>query len=126
MSHQCSGTCKDGKRCRNMVAQGIRCYIHRCNKACKKSPEPKKIRSRTKSSLKSSPKSSPRTRPRSKLRSKKPDGPCKKYFKEKIGKNMKEYNAGRWKSRSQAIAVSYSQTRKKRGCARFGKKSPSK
>lgn len=34
---------------------------------------------------------------------------CKKYLQNKIRINMDEYKTGRYKSRSQAIAVSYSQ-----------------
>lgn len=36
-----------------------------------------------------------------------------KYLQKKIRKNMEEYEKGRWKSRKQALAVSYSQARKK-------------
>lgn len=39
--------------------------------------------------------------------------PCKTFLKEKIRENMKEYKQGRFSSPKQAIAVSYSQTRKK-------------
>jgi hypothetical protein len=35
---------------------------------------------------------------------------CRDFFQYKISKNMKEYELGRWKSRKQAIAVSYSET----------------
>jgi hypothetical protein len=35
---------------------------------------------------------------------------CMNFFHYKIGKNMKEYELGRWTSRQQAIAVSYSET----------------
>lgn len=35
---------------------------------------------------------------------------CEQFFHYKVGKNMKEYELGRWKSRQQAIAVSYSET----------------
>jgi hypothetical protein len=38
---------------------------------------------------------------------------CKKYLQNKIRINMDEYKTGRYKSRSQAIAVSYSQVLKK-------------
>jgi len=38
---------------------------------------------------------------------------CKNYLKKKISKNMKEYKKGRFSSRKQALAVSYSQLRKK-------------
>jgi hypothetical protein len=37
---------------------------------------------------------------------------CRKILSRKIGKNMKEYKKGRYSSREQAIAVSYSQVRK--------------
>lgn len=36
----------------------------------------------------------------------------KKYLNHKISKNMKEWKKGRWVSQKQALAVSYSQTRK--------------
>ena len=38
---------------------------------------------------------------------------CKKYLGKKISINMKEFKKGLFKSRKQAIAVSYSQTLKK-------------
>jgi hypothetical protein len=37
----------------------------------------------------------------------------KKYLQMKIRKNIEEYRKGRWVSPQQAIAVSYSQARKK-------------
>ena len=51
---------------------------------------------------------------------------CKDYLQKKIRKNIGEYKKGRYKSPKQAIAVSYSQTRKKKGCGGkvgFGMKS---
>lgn len=38
---------------------------------------------------------------------------CKMYLQRKIKENIKEYEAGKYVSRAQAIAVSYSQTFKK-------------
>jgi hypothetical protein len=38
---------------------------------------------------------------------------CKKYLQKKIRINMSEYKNGRYVSRKQALAVSYSQTKKK-------------
>lgn len=38
---------------------------------------------------------------------------CKKQLQKKIKINMGEYKSGRWKSPKQAIAVSYSQVRRK-------------
>ena len=38
---------------------------------------------------------------------------CRKWLSDKIGINMAELKKGRWVSRSQAIAVSYSETNKK-------------
>jgi len=38
---------------------------------------------------------------------------CKKFLKDKIRINIDEYKSGRYSSRSQAIAVSYSQVLKK-------------
>ena len=56
---------------------------------------------------------------------------CKKYLQKKIGINMNEFKTGRYKSRSQAIAVSYKQVGKKHpACKRLlrkksdGKKPP--
>ncbi len=49
-----------------------------------------------------------RSRRRSKSKSK-----CRKYLSAKIKKNMGEYHMGLYSSRAQAVAVSYSQTRKK-------------
>ena len=51
---------------------------------------------------------------------------CQNLLKKKISINMKEYNAGKFVSRPQAVAVSYSQVRKSfPGCNKFvGSKSP--
>lgn len=38
---------------------------------------------------------------------------CKKYLQDKIAINMNEYKQGRYVSKAQAVAVSYSQVRKK-------------
>ena len=38
---------------------------------------------------------------------------CRSYLKKEIRKNMKEYKSGRYSSRAQALAVSYSQVKKK-------------
>ena len=38
---------------------------------------------------------------------------CNKFLQTKIKVNLKEYKKGKYKSRKQAIAVSYSQTKKK-------------
>jgi len=49
---------------------------------------------------------------------------CQKALSRKIAINMKEYKAGKYSSRSQAIAVAYSQVRKKKpSCSRFFKRS---
>tara|TARA_R100001163_G_C5068418_1_gene208673 strand:- start:2338 stop:2496 length:159 start_codon:yes stop_codon:yes gene_type:complete len=37
---------------------------------------------------------------------------CKRRLQKKINQNMKEYEAGKFVSRSQALAVSYSQVNK--------------
>lgn len=39
----------------------------------------------------------------------------KKYLQKKISENIEEYRKGRWVSPSQAVAVSYSQARRKFG-----------
>jgi hypothetical protein len=51
---------------------------------------------------------------------------CQNLLKKKISINMKEYKDGKFVSRPQAIAVSYSQVRKSfQGCKKFiGSKSP--
>jgi hypothetical protein len=53
---------------------------------------------------------------------------CQSLLKKKISINMKEYNEGKFVSRPQAVAVSYSQVRKSfPGCKGFfGAKSPKK
>lgn len=38
---------------------------------------------------------------------------CKNYLKDKITINMQEYKSGKYKSRAQAIAVSYAQIKKR-------------
>ena len=49
---------------------------------------------------------------------------CQSYLKRKIRANMDEYKRGRFSSRSQALAVSYSQTKKKLPyCSRYLKQS---
>jgi hypothetical protein len=59
-------------------------------------------------------------RRKSKRRSK---SKCKKYLQKKIRINMNEYKTGRYKSRSQAIAVSYKQVGKKHpACKRILRK----
>lgn len=51
------------------------------------------------------------------------DGTCKQHVGAKIGKNIKEFKKGKWISRSQAIAVSYSQVQKERpGCKKVLKR----
>jgi hypothetical protein len=42
---------------------------------------------------------------------------CKTLLKDKIAYNMNEYKSGRWKSRKQALAVSYSQMRRNSKCS---------
>jgi hypothetical protein len=45
---------------------------------------------------------------------------CKNLLKKKIEINLKEYGKGKYVSRSQAIAVSYSQVKKKNpSCSRY-------
>lgn len=51
---------------------------------------------------------------------------CINFFHYKISKNMKEYELGRWISRPQAIAVSYSETTQiYPKCSRYLKKKTS-
>ena len=50
-------------------------------------------------------------------------GTCKQHVGYKIGKNIKEFNQGKFKSKEQAIAVGYSQVSKERpGCKRILKR----
>lgn len=56
-----------------------------------------------------------------------PKKDCQLQVQDKIRKNMDEYDAGRFVSRQQAIAVSYSQVlRKSPQCKRYLKRSPKK
>ena len=54
------------------------------------------------------PKKISKSKKRSRIKSK-----CKKYLQDKIRININEYKSGRYSSRAQAIAVSYSQVLKK-------------
>ena len=99
----CHSLTKTGKKCRNRIAKGKLCYLHKKNRLSTK----KKSRKSTKKKSRKSTK-------------KKALGKCKQYFQEKVRQNMYEYKEGRWTSRKQALAVSYSQTRKKKGCSKFG------
>jgi hypothetical protein len=64
---------------------------------------------------------------RRKSKSRKRKSKCVKYLQKKIGINMKELKNGLYVSRSQAIAVAYSQVRKKHpSCKRILKKSKRK
>jgi hypothetical protein len=48
---------------------------------------------------------------------------CNQLLKKKIRKNMDEYKSGRYSSRQQAVAVSYSQVKKMSPyCSRYFKK----
>lgn len=48
---------------------------------------------------------------------------CNKLLKKKIRKNMDEYKSGRYSSRQQALAVSYSQVKKMSPyCSRYFKR----
>ena len=52
---------------------------------------------------------------------------CKKYLQKKIGINISEFKNGLYVSKSQAIAVAYSQVRKKHpSCRRVIKKTKTK
>jgi hypothetical protein len=44
---------------------------------------------------------------------KKPKGKCKTYLEQKIALSLAEYKKGNYQTRQQAIAVAYSQVRKK-------------
>jgi hypothetical protein len=55
----------------------------------------------------------PKKRSKRSKRKRRSKSKCKKYLQDKISINMDEYKTGRYSSRSQAIAVSYSQVLKK-------------
>ena len=159
----CHALTKSGKKCRNRVAKGNLCYLHRKNrfsiprksrkskrrsfkkkstkrsrKSIRKRSKPLKQRKSRKSIRKRSKplrkrksrkplrkRSKPlrkRSKPLKQRKSRKPlkQDKCKKYFNEKVRENIDEYKSGKWVSRKQALAVSYSQTRKKKGCSNFG------
>jgi len=58
-------------------------------------------------------KRSKRRSPRKSSRKSKRSSDCKKKLQKKIKINMAEYKSGRYSSRAQALAVSYSQVKKK-------------
>jgi len=55
---------------------------------------------------------SKKSRGRGKKKMSKNSRRCKNLLKKKVSINIKEYRKGRYKSRSQAIAVAYSQVKK--------------
>jgi len=67
----------------------------------------------TKKSRKLVKRSPPGSRPRPSKSRKLSKKVCRKRLSKKISINMKEYKLGRFNNRKQAIAVSYSQIRKK-------------
>jgi hypothetical protein len=86
----------------------------------RKSVKSRRKPSKRKVAKKSKRKTRRKTVKRRKLYSKKN---CKSKLSRKIKINMKEYKSGRYKSRQQALAVSYSQIKKKYPrCKRFFKK----
>ena len=77
-------------------------------------------RSRTKVSRRSLPRRVKSPRKRSRNEPRKTKSRCQSYLKRKIKTNMNEYKKGRFSSRAQALAVSYSQTKKKLPyCSRY-------
>jgi len=70
----------------------------------------KKSGRRSSKGIKRSKKNSKKSSKRSKRGSVK--SKCRQWLQDKIKKNMKELKKGRWVSRAQAIAVSYSQVKK--------------
>lgn len=85
----CSATTQKGDRCSRECALGKSGSSGTSGKYCWQHKNT------------SNRKSSPRT-----------DSQCKDFLREKIRKNMREFNAGKYSSRKQAIAVSYSQAKK--------------
>ena len=85
---------------------------------CKQKPGPKR-KSRSRSRRRSKRRSRRRSKRRSRRRSRSHKrsymtlARCKTALKEKIKINMREYNNGKYSNRKQAIAVAYSQIKKK-------------
>ena len=115
----CQATAKSGKKCRNRIARGKYCYLHKKSRFSK----PLLNRRSKKRSFKRVSHKRRNWRSRRSRKSRKSrrsvDDKCKKYFNEKVKKNIEEYKKGIYSSVKQALAVSYSQTRKKRGCHTF-------
>ena len=95
---------------------GSREYINVRKSKTKSKTKSKKSRINYKTPKRSSTKRSPIKR---KTKSSPKNDFCKALLKEKIAYNMREYKSGRWKSRKQALAVSYSQARKYGNCSYF-------
>lgn len=86
-----------------------------------KSKKSKKSRSK-KINLRSKSRSKPRSLKNVRTKSK-----CKELLQKKVKKNMQEYKKGKYVSRQQALAVSYSQVKKASPyCNRYFKRTSSK
>ena len=83
----------------------------------------KSVRKSTRKSVRKSTRKSVRKSRRKSVRKSTKHEKCLSFLKRKIAININEYKQGRWKTRQQAIAVSYSQTRDKYPkCAKFFEK----
>lgn len=114
-SHQRSRKCSRGeKKVKSYVrSNGVRVKAHCSKKVSQRSPRKSSSRKGShKVSRKGSRKGSVRTK-----------AGCTQLLKNKISKNMKEYKEGRYASRQQALAVSYSQVKKSSPhCKRYFKR----
>ena len=84
----------------------MQCGSMRIKKSLRRTKKYKKS-TRSSKGIKRSKKQSKRSNKRGSVKSK-----CRQWLQDKIKKNMKELKKGRWVSRAQAIAVSYSQVKK--------------
>jgi hypothetical protein len=126
----CQSLAKSGKKCKNRVARGKYCYLHKKSRfsSRRKTRKSKKRSFKLRKGSKKKWRSGSRKRKskkrnwRSRKSKGKIKGKCQQYFDKKVRKNMREYKDGKWGSPKQAVAISYSQTRKRKGCSNFGKK----
>ena len=82
------------------------------SKSRKVSRKSRKVSRKSRKVSRKSRKSSRKSRKSKKKSMSKNERRCKNLLKEKIGKNIKEYKQGIFKSIKQAIAVSYNQVKK--------------
>ena len=108
MGYKSSKRSKSRKSCEKRIKSYVRSNGVRVKSYC--------VSKKSKTSKKRSPKRSPKST-RTKVG-------CNEMLKNKIATNMKEYKKGRFSSRQQALAVSYSQVKKASPyCKRYFKQS---